>query len=159
MAIRIGTGKAAEVVGLKELVARLRDLQGKFDGKEVYDVLRQGAGIGEWEMRRSAQDRGWPHEVANSLFAFARPAAGKPTAALYGVRKRGRARPWAPAYVEWGKRAGKPLGESLATMFEYGTSKMRARPAVRPAITAARPAILAAVAEGLRRLISGAGKP
>lgn len=88
----------------------------------------------------------------------------KGPSSLFGFRKRGRSQPWAPGYAEWMPRntrgrghaetarevkriegqiakrtvaaGARKIGESLATMYEFGTAKLRPRPAMRPVIAA-----------------------
>ncbi len=56
------------------------------------------------------------------------------------------------AKVEFFAGANK-IGESLATMWEIGTSRMRAKPFFRPALMAARQAALTVMANGFKRII------
>lgn len=104
-------------------------------------------------------------------------------AALFGFRKRGRNQPYAPGYREWtagntgagghdgsAKEArrrlarvarrtvaagARKIGESVATMFEFGTAKMAAaRPAMRPTIQAMRASYVADVGAILQRILA-----
>lgn len=141
MARQIATKKIVEVSGLKELQDKLKGLVDAVDGQEMQSGMAQIAQHGEWMLKAEARDQNWPHEAVESTFAYGKmPPARKRggPSALFGFRKRGRTRPWAPGYVEWGKRTGKLVGESLATMFEFGTSKMSARPAMRIVVQAMR---------------------
>ena len=49
--------------------------------------------------------------------------------------------------------SGRKIGMSLASMFEFGTSKMQARPAFRPALKAVQAEIIRRVASGYRHVI------
>jgi HK97 gp10 family phage protein len=116
--------------------------------------LREAAGIISDKAESNARSARWPHEALSvGAFRFFNPAKPK-TTALAGFSKRGRNRPYRIGYVEWGKRSGKLVGESLARMFEYGTSKMRARPALRPAISSSRSQVLDRIADGYRKVIT-----
>lgn len=142
MARNLATKKIVETTGLKELQDNVSRLIDRMDGVEVQAGMAQIAKHGEWMLKAEARDQHWPAEAIESAFSYGKlPAANRRSrgpSALFGFRKRGRTRPWAPGYVEWGKRAGKLVGESLATMFEFGTAKMRARPAARIVVQAMR---------------------
>jgi hypothetical protein len=102
--------------------------------------------------------------------------------ALAGLRKKGRPGGPGPTGFAWGyrqwranrqtsagrekinraKRArdrfssrviGTLIGESLASMWEFGTSKMAARPFWRPAVQSSRAPVLAVIAAGYRGII------
>jgi hypothetical protein len=142
MARNIATKKIVEVSGLKELQQAVSKLVDAVDGQEMQTGMAQIAAHGEWMMKAEMRDQNWPKEAIESTFAYGKlPPSNRRRSgpsALFGVRKRGRSRPWAPGYVEWGKRTGKVVGESLATMFEFGTAKMSARPAMRIVVQAMR---------------------
>lgn len=141
MAKQIATSKLVAVSGLKELQDNLAGLVDRVDGAELQAGLGQIAKHGEWLLKSEARDQGWPERAVESSFNYTKlPPARKQKgpSALFGFRKRGRSRPWASGYVEWGKRKGKLVGESLATMFEFGTAKMRARPALRGVVSQMR---------------------
>lgn len=142
MARNLATKKVVEVSGLKELQDKLKGLIDAADGPEMQAGLGQIANTGEWMLKAEARDQHWPHEAIESTFSYAKmPPTNRRKngpSALFGIRKRGRSKPWAPGYAEWGKRTGKLVGESLATMYEFGTSKMSARPAARAVVSAMR---------------------
>lgn len=112
------------------------------------------------------------------------PRDRKRVSSLVGIRKRGRSRPYAKAYREWfpgrktkqgatkrpksakslvlpGTMSAKgalfglqKIGESLATMFELGTSLMPARPFFRPAVESMRLMILGMILSGYSSIIN-----
>jgi hypothetical protein len=57
-----------------------------------------------------------------------------------------------------GLATGRLVGESLATMWELGTSKMAARPFFRPAVMAVRTQLVARIAAGFNRIIEQLSK-
>lgn len=95
----------------------------------------------------------------NSIFSYGKPRSGdfKKIDALAGVTK-------PETMVEWtaGKHpksgrakvsAGGKVAMAFATMLEFGTSRMRARPAIRPAVKAAQARIIARVTGGLNGMM------
>lgn len=155
MARQIGTKKAVQ--GLEELQANVADLINRFSGTEAQAGMAQIAKTGAWMLESEARDQNWPHEAVESVFSFGKlppeRRQKKGPSALFGFRKRGRSRPWAPGYVEWGKRTGKLVGESLATMYEFGTAKMSAKPAARQVVTSMRAMYPDMVAKVFKQLI------
>ena len=129
--------------GIKELTDQLKELDKAVVGPQIYDVL--GKATRAWRQRfiQEATGKRWLKEAIASAFTYAKPQPGeqsrKRATSLFGIRKKGRAAPYAPGYVEWwGKSQGRYIGMSLATMFELGTSKMSARPAFKPSLYASR---------------------
>jgi hypothetical protein len=158
MARNIATKKIVEVSGLKELQDKLKGLVDAVDGQEMQGGMAEIAKTGEWMLKAEARDQNWPKRAVDSTFSYGKmPPARKRSkgpSALFGFRKRGRSRPWAPGYVEWGKRTGKLVGESLATMFEFGTAKMRAKPATRVVISAMRAMYPEMVGKVMERILA-----
>lgn len=142
MARQVATKKVVEVSGLQELQKTVASLIDAVDGAEMQAGFAEIAKTGEWMLKAEARDQNWPKEAVESTFSYGKLAPSnrrrQGPSAIFGFKKRGRSRPYAPGYVEWGKRAGKLVGESLATMFEFGTSKMAARPAMRIVVQAMR---------------------
>ena len=139
-----------EIRGIKELADQLKELDKAVVGPQIYDVL--GKATRAWRQRfiQEATGKHWPKRAIASAFTYSKPDAREGTrkraTALFGIRKRGRSRPYAPGYVEW---AGGTRGMSLATMFELGTSKMSARPAFRPSVYASRETMKDIIEDGV----------
>lgn len=137
MAISVSRRKAFKVEGLAELQKKIGELKDSVAYEEAYEVVGEAANEAVDIMKSSMEAQNWPKEAIESTFSYAKLSEKTKTAkatALAGIKKRGRNRPYAPGYAEWPK--DKPeVGESLATMFEYGTSKMAPRPAIRKSIT------------------------
>ncbi len=195
-----GGGKAvkAEIEGLRELEAKLRDLisldddslspgqksiRTKWARERLNSVLGDAADMVKVQARANAQAQKWPKAVIAAIFSYADidKARGKfkysIRGALAGIRKGAPPRRDMEIYREWnpgrswggivggylhptGKRvlkkglvSGRLIGMSLASMFEFGTSKMAARPAFRPALRATRQRVLQFVANGYRGVI------
>lgn len=147
--------------------------------KELYGVLGEGAAMLKREIQSRAEARGWPKAVIAAVFTYAdaRKDQGKRRqAALAGIRKGAPPRRDMKIYREWfpgrsrSRRAKKlvipgtisakgakyglqKIGMSLAAMFEFGTSKMAARPAFRPALKAVQSTVLQQIAGGYKRVI------
>ena len=143
-----------EIRGIKELTDQLKELDKAVVGPLVYDVLGDATRIWRQRFIQEATGKRWPRRATASAFTYAKPdpreRARKRATALFGIRKRGRSRPYAPGYVEW---AGGTLGMSLATMFEFGLHKrkhhMAARPAFRPSVSASREAMKDKIEDGV----------
>lgn len=138
--------RSVTVDGFSKLERQVNQIIHKAQGQEVMSVLGQAANMFRQQAVANADSEGLPKEVADSIFAFGRlrGKVRKNPSALVGV-KRGKG---TPAYVEWtasgapGTRSGvgsgraisaksspgRTIGMSLATMFEYGTSRMAPRP-------------------------------
>jgi HK97 gp10 family phage protein len=138
--------RSVRVDGLSKLERSIHRIIEQAQGQAVMDVLGKAANMFRQQAVANASSEGLPKEVADSIFAFGRlrGKVRKNPSALVGV-KRGKG---TPAYVEWqaaggpGARSavgsgkdikaksasGRTIGMSLATMFEFGTSKMAPRP-------------------------------
>lgn len=176
----ITSGKRNEMVGVRELQARIRDLVSAAASKEALEVAGDAADELKEEVIKNAKSVNVPHEVYEDIFTYRNPPPNLPRnrpAALVGIRKRGSRPPWGRAYVEWKNRAaftrvrlrgrgknrkvvsggvmeaGAKVGESLATMWEMGTSKMDARPFFRPAILAMKARIVTVLSAGYRGIL------
>ncbi len=175
-----GSGRVVKLSGVKELAANVRDLKDIVAGFQAQGVIADATEVVHAAVVSKAQSVGVPHEVMGDIFTYKKPPR-KPNrreiSALVGIRKRGYSRPWAHAYREWhagsswggiaggylrkkgkavlkkGLASGKVIGESLATMWELGTSKMRAKPFFRPALNASRLAALGVMTAGFTRII------
>ena len=160
-----------EGLSVGQRAARTRQAQQK-----LYDVLGEGAGMLKARVKANAEAQGWPKAVIAAIFTYADMAKDrrKRRAALAGVRKGAPPRRDMKIYREWypgrsksmrakslvlpGTKSAKgtglqKIGMSLASMFEYGTSKMSARPAFRPALKAAQQQVLQHIANGYKYVI------
>jgi hypothetical protein len=173
MARNIATTKLVNsVAGLKELQDNIGKMIDRFDGQELQSDMAALAMKGAQMLEDEAAAKGWPKRAIESIFVYGKldpkERRRKGPSALFGFRKRGRSEPYAPGYVEWNPGRSRSMrakslvlpglktatgalqkiGMSLATMFEFGTAKMKARPALRPTIfrlKARYPAELAAI--------------
>ncbi len=171
-----GKGTREAVTGLKELNAKLKALSP--ENPDMARWLQNVVGKASIEMRNEmvaqARAAGWGgqrlrskggmvtgDEAIASIFAFTRSSkqtrrAAK-VSALAGVTK-------GKTMVEW--RAGrypqsprakvawkKLVAMAFATMLEFGTTRMAARPAIRTAVKTARPRVIAAVADGYKAVL------
>lgn len=124
------------------------------------------------KVRQAGAARNVPSDALEDIFISRGRQKGSQVAALVGLRKRGRGQPFAHGYREWiagsqrgrfrktvrtsgrrGKRlaaAGRKIGENLATMWEVGTSKMRARPFFRSAVESNRDSVVTRMGAGIR---------
>jgi hypothetical protein len=153
----------ANVQGVKELAAKVKALNSAMAGQKAYKVMASAAFIGANAIKRSPNFANLPKEMRQQAkeemtapFVFARPGNRATVTALLGLRKRGKSRPYASGYVEWGKRGPKIVGESLATMFEKGTKHMQPLPWFRPAIEGSKAAMRERIKEGLQQIINEA---
>jgi len=158
-----GVQVKAEVIGIGKLNNRIKNFVTAMTAKERMAVgTSASVGIAEasiWfrdQMRNKATAANWPSRLQEAIFAYtdmSKSPRGK-IAGLVGV-KTGAPPRFDPAiYKEWTPNAGNTsrrakkqkarreqtghdpakIGMSLAAMFEYGTSRMRSRPAIRPAV-------------------------
>src|SRR5688500_3062311 len=148
-------GKKSELLGVKELEQKFRDLLLLFQGsrqqtgkagllkREVNRTLRDSAEIIATEARSNAAANSVPQRVRNSIFVFSDPKKDKPqrSSALVGVNKRRTMAEWT-ARSSFSPRAkaapGTRISMSLASMFERGTSSMKERPYFTPAVKTMR---------------------
>lgn len=155
MARNLITSGKAELVGMDDLRDKIRAIRDDIAGEAAQAVFAKIAKAGADLARAKAKSANWPHDAVESIFEHGKPGQDRyKVTALFGVRKRGRERPWAVGYREWGKRTGHIVGESLATMFEYGTSKMDKRPAIRPTVTELRRTVPQDAADGLKQVVA-----
>lgn len=171
-----GGGKEA-VQGMKELTAKLNQLSGDDPqlAQDIMTVLGDAAGEVRDAMRSSAAAAGWPRLLIDTaFFSAADLAKGQYStrrratlSALAGISK-GHKDPTDPRYKEWhaARNAGllRPgvvrdvppggkVGMGFATMYEFGTSRMPARPAIRQAITTMRAKVREIIASGLKEIL------
>lgn len=183
MAASLLSRRQIEVRGLKEIQDNLQRLIRETDGsaERIWEISAAAAEMVRQEIEASAKSVRAPSDVFKDLFSTHRPkpfsAGERKIAQLAGIRLRGRSRPYAHAYREWRARAsftrirfrgrrgnrrlvgagtvqqGQLLGMSLASMWERGTRKMRARRFFGPAVSRARAKVAAMLAAEFRRLL------
>jgi len=130
----------------------------------VHSVLRDAVGVIKDKAIQNAESQNWHPEAVKSIFTFADPQKGprKRTSALVGIGKwrtmlewrAGRTPPKHPLKDVARKVApGGRVAMALATMLEMGTSKMRARPAFRPALTSSLEAVADHLEDGIAAII------
>jgi len=109
-------------------------------------------------MRQNAQAQGWPKEVIDSIFADGRKQRGR-TGALAGANKRRTMFEWRAGKHPKSPRAKVPPGGkvamSRATALEFGTTRNKARPAIRPAVQAAKRKVVETLTKGFQKLLAG----
>lgn len=97
----------------------------------------------------------------DSIFAFTRGRPSKSgkakVSALAGVTKPKTMIEWRAGLYPRSPRAKRSyptvIAEAFATMLEFGTSRMAARPAIRTAVKTARPRVIQAVSDGFNAVL------
>lgn len=170
-----GGGKANReaVVGLKELEKKLRGMMP--DNPEMAQWLQEivagGAKAMRDEMIQQARSAGWASqtirsqgktirgsEAIGSIFSYGKPKESRRTkvSALAGVTKRDTMIEWRASRHPKSSRAKvafpNRVAMAFATMLEFGTTRMRARPAIRTAVKTARPRIISAITDGFNQV-------
>lgn len=178
-----GAAFRGEVKGLKELEAKLKALatdNPTLIGDLRKLVANATADVRD-EMKRRAIGAGWANQsiktrkgevlmtgqqVIDVMFASTRETSDNPRQrinGLAGVSKRRSMVEWVAGRVgafSWPTRSprrvkqGGKVAEAFATMLEFGTTRMRARPAINPAIVAAKPKIISTLADGYNGLLA-----
>lgn len=160
----------AAVCGKPELSRGQKAAITRRAGRMVQETLWEAAHEIEVEAGQRAAMQGWPARAIEGMFAYAGlkdnrpPIGGKWGTSLAGEAKKRSMIEWtagktAPREDKSGKHAerkvapGGKVAMSLATMYEFGTTRLVPRPALRPAITAVRGRIVAVLAEGFRKVI------
>lgn len=174
-----GGNKVVQVLGLKEMQAKIREISDAFVRDEAAHIMGQAADIVVDQARSNAQAANMPKRALDDFYTYERQPnadlAKNQVTALAGLRKHGRK--GARGYVTWfastqsaggrdktnyAKRRrdrarlvlqGTKIGENLATMWEFGTAKMPARPWFRPAVQQVRSAVLTTIANGYRAIL------
>ena len=164
-------GAAIEVTGMKELQAKLRALalEDPATIDKAQKVLGDAASIVREQVRASMMIAGWPSIlVTRAAFGVSKTRGRKKLTALAGMSK-GFKDPSNPLYIEW-RAARRPspfalkavtrnvppgglVGMGWATMWEFGTTRMPAHPAFRPAIQMVRSKVRETVANGFIGII------
>lgn len=174
----------AEVVGIRNLENRIKHFVTAMAAKDRMAAGNSTAAtiaeVSIWfrdQVRAKAKAAGWPNRLVDAIFAFTdmqRSPKGK-IAALNGVKTGAPPRYDPKLYKEWTPNEGNmsrrakrqkarrqetghnpsKIGMSLAAMYEYGTSRMRARSAIRPAIYGStRLEALEKVRSGLEKIVA-----
>ncbi len=170
----------AKVEGLQRLRQRTAELA-KIADKDsrgraaqlATNALNETATFTRDAIRSSASAGSWPSRTIKTIFAFGDMAADSLPrslrASLVGIRKGAPPRLDKEIYREWRasgtntsprkKRGGGTLiGMSLAAMFEFGTSKVQARPAFRDTVTRLRSTIRKRLVTSYKAIIEDLGK-
>jgi hypothetical protein len=159
------------------LIAALdKDERSKY-GKIAYDTMADASKYLRDAIRNEATSQGWRRASIAAVFWYGEIKRqysgidGRETgfsrrlrANLVGIRKGAPPRQDPDIYAEWKAGAnntspkrkrsgGQTIGQSFASMFEFGTSKMAARPAFRPAYQKAKPTIRQMIIDGYTRII------
>lgn len=159
-----------EIAGLRELSAQLKDIM-PYSSSKMYvatgEVVQQASAMLRQRIRANMAAQGWPRDIQGYTFATD-PTGSKSNSkrfeSLTGISK-GHKTAGHPMYREWNagktsksKRAkvspGGKVGMGWPTMWELGTSKIRAKPAFRPAIEQSRAAIVKALTDGFTKVLN-----
>lgn len=176
--VRLTTPKGKSpwsVYGLREaqdeINTLVKDLGGEVSGsgiqRSIWDVIREASSSAARFVAASARrvlpgsshtrdGKSGTARVVESIFAYSRETARhRNPSAIFGVKKRGRYKPFAPAYLEWRAKAGGSLrGMSLATMAEKGTKRWKTpRPFFRPAWATLKTQVILKLTNGYREII------
>jgi len=171
-----GGNQIIQLLGLKDVQARLKTIQDACARDDAGQVTADAAAIVEDEITRQAEAQNVPRQALEDIYIYVRRPPGEGpdlVTSLAGLRKKGRASN-AHGYVTWyassqvgsfdkssrTRRKGKVLrirgtkiGENLATMWEFGTTKSPAKPFFRPAIAAVRASVLNVLASGYQAIL------
>ncbi len=164
------------------LVASLQEDERSKYGKIASDTMAEASKFLRDAIRSEATAQGWRRASIAAIFWYGElksqynAITGRETgfsrrlrANLVGVRKGAPPRFDESIYAEWNasptnksprrKRSGGQLiGQSFASMFEFGTSKMAARPAFRPAYQKAKGRVRQIIIDGYKRIINDANR-
>jgi hypothetical protein len=167
-----------EVEGIKELSSILKELSESLGGgvrnsaltRDVYGVLKSSADRIERRAYSIGQSKSVPKRVLASLFTYTNPDKDKANraSALIGVNKKKTLVYWTPGRSKstkakkliiptaagsgYGSQGGK-VSESLASMFEKGTSKLKARTFFTAALRSVGQEALSDAVAGLKSVI------
>lgn len=142
-------------------------------GEELRDRMRLNAQSAGWGSQsiytkgsygKRASYSG--QDVIDAMFVSSKEAPGvnsrKRINALVGVGKRRSMVEWLAGHVSFFSPTprtprrvteGKPVSMSFATMLEMGTTRMRARPAIGPAVAASKSNVISKLADGMNALL------
>jgi hypothetical protein len=160
------TGRSAIVKKLNAVVAAMSAEEQQAARTTIMDVLGDGADLMAGAMRTMARINQYPQEVIQSIFSSRKLPPSikirKKPSALAGVAKGETIREWRATSNPRSSRAkvgvGGKVAMSLATMFEFGTSKMPARHAITTAVLDSKSAVAVTIKDGLNRMIGEAVK-
>lgn len=159
------TRKLKRIEGINNLAEHLNQLGDAVDGEAVIDTLYRAARMARDEIRDLApEDPKWAKgaSVKGAVFAYRGHPHKDPQgpSVLFGVSKKKSMLEWTAGKHPKHPRAKIPPGGkvamSLATMFEYGTTQLSARPFFRPAMAAIRPMAARVISEGVGAAIKKA---
>lgn len=176
--VRLTTPKGKSpwsVYGLREaqdeINTLVKDLGGEVSGsgiqRSIWDVIREAASSAARFVAASARrvlpgsshtrdGKSGTARVVESIFAYSKetPKHRIPSG-IFGIKKRGRYRPYAPGYVEWhAKPEGTLVGMSIATMAEKGTKRWKTpRPFVKPTWAVVKTQVITTLTNGYREII------
>ncbi len=156
MAKTLRPSKGSDIEGFNELLRKLEDMGKGISGQSRNEYCRDVMAIlGECAneniadvARANAKAKSVPQSVIDSIFTDDRVSKIKKNepAVLVGLNKKNTMVEWTatenPASPKAKVSPGGKVGMSLGTMFEHGTSKMRAKPFMRPAFRYGRSVIV-----------------
>lgn len=159
------------------LVAALEKEERSKYGKIAYDTMADASKLLRDSIRSEAISQGWRKASIASIFWYGEikreySGTGAETgfsrrlrSNLVGVRKGAPPRFEPDLYAEWTasykntspkrkRSGGQTIGQSFASMFEFGTTKMAARPAFRPGYQKAKGRVRQMLIDGYKRIIA-----
>jgi len=154
------------VQGLKQLEGKLKELlpENPKMAQAAQQLVAETSKMAADQMRANARSAGWPSAAVNSIFSYgqSQPGKRKKITALAGVNKRRNMAEWTatanPRSPNAKVGAGGKVAMSLPTMYEFGTSRMRAHPAIRPAVQQVRGQVVSQLSAGITDIISRTAK-
>lgn len=181
-AVNVQQGRASRVYGLPEIQKRLREISDAFVKKEAEMVISDATLVVYDALRSHAASVNVPRDARADIFMYTRQpnATGKAdrVTAVAGMRKLGRGKD-AKGYRKWfaGRQVGAfektehnrkkgrgkltmpgtQIGENLGTMWEFGTTKMPAKPWARPAVQSSRSTVLSKLVAGYNAILQRHG--
>ncbi|SRR6266851_632838 len=171
----------ADIQGLKELERKLKAL--RMDSPEItaelFGIVGGAADDLRDRMRSAARSAGWGSQkttvqvpgqnvmkpvtgddAIDTIFSYDTPRGGsgrQRISALAGVAKKRTMIVWRaarhPQSPKAQRRYPELVAESFASMLEFGTTRMPARPAIRSTIEGAKQSILDKLSEGYKALV------
>lgn len=167
---------------IANLVASLEKDERSQYGKIAYDTMADASKYLSDSIKAEATSAGWRRASVAAIFWYGEVKAqysalsGRETgfsrrlrANLVGIRKGAPPRQDDSIFAQWKAGAnnkspkrkrggGQLIGQSFASMFEFGTSKMAARPAFRPGYQKAKGRVRQIIIDGYKRIISQANR-
>jgi HK97 gp10 family phage protein len=153
----IAGGRSAEVVGLRELSRKLDRLKSAVASQEASAAVGKAAGTGREAIRSSMRGAGWPASLISKAFSTDGVNKRGKIVALFGVNKQSNMVVWNAGPNPKSPRAkvgeGGKVAMSMVSMFEFGTTRMQAKPAVRPAIQGSKSQMVQTTAAEFKAII------